>query len=74
MRYPSELHLPRRVEVVVKVLDGRAINGHFWVFYGSLSNVEFTLQVTDVVTGESRIYFNPLGTFASVGDIEAVPQ
>jgi hypothetical protein len=22
------------VELVVKVLDGRAINGHTWVFYG----------------------------------------
>ena len=62
------------VELIVKVLDGRGTNGHFWVFYGALSNVEFTLEVEDLVTGESRTYFNPLGTFASVGDVEALPD
>ena len=56
------------VEVVVKVLDGRALNGHVWVFYGALSNVEYTLTVTDTQTGLSRRYFNPQGTLASVGD------
>jgi len=25
---------------VIKVLDARAVNGRFWVFYGALSNVE----------------------------------
>ena len=39
------------VELVVKVLDGRAINGHFWVFYGALSNVEYTIRVTDLADG-----------------------
>jgi len=24
----------------VKVLDGTLVNGHFWVYYGALSNVE----------------------------------
>ena len=61
------------VEVVVKVLDGTAINDHFWVFFGSLSNVEFTLEVEDLETGNLASYFNPLGTFASVGDTEALP-
>ena len=64
---------PANVEVVVKVLDARSINGQFWVFYGALSNVEFTLTVTDTVTGTSKIYFNPLDTFASVGDTSALP-
>jgi hypothetical protein len=39
------------IEIVVKVLDGRGLNGHFWVFYGALSNVQYTLTVTDTVTG-----------------------
>ncbi len=30
------------VELVVKVLDGRGLNGKFWVFFGALSNVEYT--------------------------------
>ncbi len=59
------------VELVVKALDGTAINGHFWVFYGALSNVEFTLEVTDTETSAVKSFFNPLGTFASVGDTAA---
>jgi len=35
------------VELIVKVLDARAINGKFWVFFGALSNVEYTLEVRD---------------------------
>lgn len=61
------------VEIVVKTLDARAINGFFWVFYGSLTNVEFSLTVTDVVTGASKEFGNELGGFASVGDTEALP-
>jgi hypothetical protein len=61
------------VEIVVKTLDGRRINGHFWVFYAALSNVEFTLKVTDTQTGAVREFKNPLGTFASVGETQAFP-
>ncbi len=61
------------VELVVKVLDGRSLTGHFWVFYGALSNVEYTLTVTDSVTGHSTEYHNPAGRFASVGDVTALP-
>jgi ELWxxDGT repeat protein len=59
---------PANLEVVVKVLDAQGVNGHQWVFYGALSNVEYTLTVTDTQTGLTRRYFNPLGQFASVGD------
>jgi len=61
------------VEVVIKALDGTGINDHYWVFYGALSNVEYTITVTDTATGDSRQYFNPSGQFASVGDTEAFP-
>ncbi len=61
------------VEVVAKVLDGRPLNGHHWVFYGALSNVAYTLTVTDLATGETRTYDNPLGNFASLGDTMAFP-
>jgi len=61
------------VELMLKVLDGTGVNGHFWVFYGALSNVEYTIVVTDTLTGGSVTYLNPEGTFASVGDSEAIP-
>ena len=59
------------IELVVKVVDGRGFNGHFWVFYGALSDVEYTIQVTDSQTGEGRTYFNPHGRLASVADTSA---
>src|SRR6185503_10086165 len=59
------------VELVVKVLDARGFNGHIWVFFGALSNVEYTLTVTDTVTGTTKTYRNPAGQFASVGDTAA---
>lgn len=62
---------PGNVEVVIKALDGRALNEYFWIFYGSLSDVEYTLTVTDSETGEVKEYSNPQGNFASVGDTRA---
>ena len=62
---------PQNIEMGIKVLDGREENDHFWVFYGALTNVEFSLAVKDTETGRCKEYFNPLGTFASVGDTEA---
>ena len=59
------------VELVVKVLDARSIDGKFWVFFGALSNVDYTVTVTDTISGEIRTYRNPSGTFASVGDTTA---
>lgn len=63
----------QNLELMVKVLDGRSLNGNFWVFYGSLSNVAFELTVVDTETGASNLYRNPQGTFASVGDTAALP-
>jgi len=59
------------VELVVKVLDGRDLNGHFWLFFGALSNVEYTVTVTDSQSGTMRTYKNPSGRFASVADTDA---
>jgi hypothetical protein len=59
------------VELVVKVLDGRPINGMFWVFYGALSTVQYSITVTDVTTGASRQYSNPSGHLASGADTSA---
>ena len=52
------------LEVIVKVLD--ACDGSFgpegfWVFAAGLTDVEVTLRVTDLVSGESRDYVNSQG-------------
>ncbi|HVT17502.1 MAG TPA: CARDB domain-containing protein [Thermoanaerobaculia bacterium] len=59
------------VELIVKVLDGTAVNQHFWVFYGALSDVQYTLSVVDTKTGAAKSYHNPPGRLASVADTEA---
>ena len=59
------------VELVIKVLDGRAFNGKFWLFYGALSDVEYTVTVTDTFTGQVRTYHNPAHKLASVADTSA---
>jgi hypothetical protein len=43
------------VELAIKVLDGRTLNGHHWVFYGALSNVEYVITVQDTETGQERL-------------------
>ena len=62
---------PTNLELMIKVLDGRGVNGKFWVFFGALSNVEYTVTVTDTATGAVRTYLNPSGTLASVADTSA---
>ena len=62
---------PANIEVVVKVLDARPVNGHFWVFYGSLSNLDYLITVTDTETGETRTYHNPRGTLEGGADTSA---
>lgn len=59
------------VELAVKLLDGREVNSRFWLFYGALSDVEYTLTATDTLTGAVREYVNPAGRLASVGDTDA---
>jgi len=59
------------VDLVIKVLDARALNGHFWVFGGSLTTVQFTVTVTDTVTGAQKVYNNPQGQNTSFADTSA---
>ncbi len=65
---------PDNVEVVIKVLDGRPVNDHWWVFYGALSSVPYTIRVTDTISGQTRVYRNRPGELASVADTEAIPE
>lgn len=62
------------VEAVVKVLDGCAVNGSYWVFAAGLTDVNVTIKITDTLTGISRTYANAQGTaFPPVQDTGALP-
>jgi hypothetical protein len=59
------------LELVVKVLDGRGVNGRFWVFYGALSDVEYWVNVTDTQTAKTRRYHNDPGSYCGRADVNA---
>lgn len=59
------------LELVVKMLDGVGVNGHYWLFHGALSNVEYEIAVTDQLTSERKVWRNPQGTICGGADIEA---
>ena len=59
-------------EMLVKVLDGCAINDRYWVFAAAATDVEYTLRIFDTATGTAREYTNPLGTrSAAITDTSA---
>jgi PKD repeat protein len=60
------------IEAVVKVLNGCAVNTHYWVFAAGLTNVEATLTVLDTRDGSAKQYVNTQGTaFAPIQDTSA---
>ncbi len=62
---------PSNPEVFVKLLDGTAINGAYWFFYGGLTDLEYTLTVTDDTTGAAKTYTKPAGSECGGSDTEA---
>ncbi|HUP21867.1 MAG TPA: hypothetical protein VNB06_02890 [Thermoanaerobaculia bacterium] len=62
----------QNVELVVKVLDGCALNGHQWVFATGLTDLATDLRVTRTAEGASRQYRRLIGErFRPVLDVEA---
>ena len=59
---------PGNPEVVAKILNQ---GGRIDVYYGSLSNLEYTLTVTDTKTGAVKTYRNPAGRFCGGTEIDA---
>ena len=65
---------PRNPEMLVKVLDGCSINGHFWVFVAATTDVGFELTITDEVASAVWTADNVDGLVARpVIDVEAFP-
>ena len=53
------------IEMLIKVLNACvAPFNAYWVFYAATTNVQFTVTVTDTVSGKSRVYNNALNTAA----------
>lgn len=61
-------------EMLVKVINGCAVNNFYWVFYSAGTNVGFTVTVTDTVSGHTKTYTNPdLTAAVPVQDTGAFP-
>ena len=50
---------PTLPEVVVKMIDFQSMNDSFIFFYTGLTSLDYTLTVTDQVTGEVRTFESP---------------
>ncbi len=63
---------PDNPEFLVKVLDGCAINNHYWVFFAATTNVGFELTVTDTAADQTQVFTNPdLNPANAVTDTQA---
>ncbi len=61
------------VEITIKVIDACSLNSRYWVFFSGLTNVGVKLTVTDLQTGQVKVYTNPLNkTIATVLDTNAL--
>ncbi|MFA6957116.1 MAG: hypothetical protein WC538_14700 [Thermoanaerobaculia bacterium] len=48
--FPSLTGNPDNPEVFVKLIDGRAVNGRWWIFWGGLTDLDYELTVRDSFT------------------------
>jgi hypothetical protein len=65
---------PANPELLVKVLNGCAVNGHYWIFSSAGTNVGATLQVRDIASGKTWSRVNPdLMAFPTIQDTDALP-
>jgi hypothetical protein len=53
---------PSNWEVMVKVINGCGLTHTWWVFSAALTDVYYQLNVTDVQSGTTKIYFNYPGS------------
>ena len=56
---------PTNWEVLLKVIDGCALNQKYWVFYSATTNVKFTITVRDTLKAVSKVYTNAQNHVAS---------
>lgn len=58
-------------EMIVKMVDATGIGQNYWVFYGTMTDLLFTLTVTENATGIAKTYLqnaaNPSGQYDTSG-------
>jgi hypothetical protein len=47
---------PANVELGIKMVDGRPVSETYWLYYGALTDLDYTLTVTDTRTGVAKSY------------------
>jgi PKD repeat protein len=70
---PALTRNPDNPEIFVKIVDGNFLNGRYWVFYGGLTDLEYTVNVEDVLTGAMKSYLKPAGSAVGGFDTSAFP-
>lgn len=59
-------------QLLLNMLDGCDVNGHHWLYFATVADVELTVKVRDTRTGRTWVWFNPAGSVpAPVRDVEA---
>ncbi len=65
---------PLNWEMLVKVVDGTTINGHFWLRVSAATDVGFELMIRDTATGVAKSYTKEAGEPArAIIDVGAFP-
>lgn len=63
---------PESADLLVNLIDGRALNGKYWVYGGSLTDQEFDVTIEDLATRTVVwTYHHEYGTFAGFTDSNA---
>ncbi|MCY3971578.1 MAG: hypothetical protein OXG74_16735 [Acidobacteria bacterium] len=60
-------------EMLFKLLDACAVNGHRWVFMAAITDLAVRVAVTESQTGTTRTYESGPGPFQPISDVEAFP-
>ena len=65
---------PHNWEILIKVLDGCAVNGHHWVYGASTTDLGYSIRVRDTATDDVKEYGNEPGRPApAITDAKAFP-
>ncbi len=62
-------------EILIKVLNGCAVNGHYWVYGASTTDLGYAIRVRNTATGAVKEYRNdPEQPAAAITDARAFPD